>query len=232
MFFKKGGKGPPAPPADEEKTLLVGRPTPQARLSWPARDNDRTATHPVEPVTGMQPPVHAEPVTGILPPQPRAAPPQPAPRQTRDDERTRLITTQRQAEPAAPDAGAPEAARPAPAAVLVEEPVVGWLVVIAGKGKGRSVEIAAGSSPIGRGEGQRIRLDFGDDQISRENHATLTFDVRSNRFFLNHGGGRNLTYLAGEPVLVPVELKGGEVISIGDTELKFVPFCGPDFSWA
>ncbi len=230
MFFKKGGKGPPSPPPDEEKTLLVGRPTPQARLSWPARDGDRAAT---EPVTGSAiPPDRSYRAAASAQAAPAPAPaPAAAPRQApADEDRTRLISVQRPRDEAQP-AAAPAAQAPGRADREIE-PVVGWLVVVKGPGKGRSVEIAAGSSPIGRGEGQRIRLDFGDDQISRENHATLTFDVRSSRFFLNHGGGRNLTYLAGEPVLVPVELKGGEVIALGDTELQFVRFCGPDFSWS
>ena len=34
-----------------------------------------------------------------------------------------------------------------------------------------------------------------------------------------------------DPVLMPIELKGGEEIVIGDTTLKFVPFCGKDFDW-
>ena len=32
-------------------------------------------------------------------------------------------------------------------------------------------------------------------------------------------------------VFLSVELKGGEVLTLGETKLKFVPFCGKDFDW-
>ena len=28
-----------------------------------------------------------------------------------------------------------------------------------------------------------------------------------------------------------IELKGGEEILLGETKLRFVPFCGKDFDW-
>lgn len=204
-MFKRGDKNNTPPSAsDEEKTLLVGPPTSQRRLRWPARDAaaDQPATMPAAAESRR---------AHVLPVQPAGhETPQP------DENMTRVITSAHRA-----DGGQP----------TEQDAVVGWLVVTEGPGKGRSVEIAAGMSAIGRGPDQRIRMDFGDDMISRENHAALTFDVRSNRFFLTHGGGKNLTYLNGEPVLAPVELKGHETISIGNTELKFVRFCGQDFSW-
>lgn len=207
MFFKKPDNKQPEHGADEDKTLLIGRPTPQERLPWPARDSDSKATHPLDGKESSRAPQG----TSGRPP---------AGRQERRDtsDQTRLISSHR----SEAQAGAGED---------LGEPVVAWFVVVEGKGKGRSVEISAGSSPIGRSDGQRIRIDFGDDQISRESHAVLTFDVRSGRFFIAHGGGKNLTYIGDEPILVPVELKGGELVSVGETTLKFVPFCGPDFLW-
>lgn len=115
---------------------------------------------------------------------------------------------------------------------LAEGEVVGWLVVIDGPGRGRSVALGYGMNSIGRGSENRVILSFGDPTISRIKHAILTYDPRGRRFYLNCGDSSNLTYLGETPVLSPVELKGGETLRIGnDTLLKFVPFCGDNFDW-
>ena len=59
----------------------------------------------------------------------------------------------------------------------------------------------------------------------------LTYDHKVKKFYLNHGGGVNITYVAETPVLQTLELKGREIISLGKTELCFIPFCGPEFGW-
>jgi hypothetical protein len=114
---------------------------------------------------------------------------------------------------------------------FVVEPVVGWLVIIDGPGKGNFVKLGFGMNSIGRSAESRVSIDFGDDQISRENHALLTYDTKNKKFYIQHGGGSNLTYLGTAPVLQPFELKGNEVISIGNTKLYFVAFCGDNFNW-
>jgi hypothetical protein len=115
---------------------------------------------------------------------------------------------------------------------LAEGPVVGWLVIIEGPGVGRSVTLGMGMNTIGREPGNRVILDFGDTQISRMKHATVTYDPRGRKFFIQHGESSNLTYVGELPVLSPVELKSGEIIRLGDTTvLKFIPLCGDDFNW-
>jgi len=111
------------------------------------------------------------------------------------------------------------------------DPVVGWLVVLEGPGRGQARAIGYGMNSIGRAPDQRISLDFGDGEISRQNHAALTYDPRSRQFFLQHGGGTNLTYLNGQPVLAPQPLDSGSDILIGRTRLRFVALCGPQFDW-
>ena len=115
---------------------------------------------------------------------------------------------------------------------LPEGPVVGWLVVVEGPGRGKSVTLGYGMNPIGREPGNRVVLPFGDMQISRSKHATVTYDPRGRKFFIQHGESSNLTYVGELPVLSPVELKSGEIIRLGDTTvLKFIPLCGDDFNW-
>ena len=112
-----------------------------------------------------------------------------------------------------------------------EDPVVGWLVVIDGPGKGKSVQLGYGMNSIGRSPEERVALIFGDEEISRKGHAAIVYDPRGRKFYIQHGDGTNLTYIGDAPVLQPTELKGWEHVSIGRTKLMFVPFCSQQFDW-
>ncbi|MEM8988413.1 MAG: FHA domain-containing protein [Pseudomonadota bacterium] len=129
---------------------------------------------------------------------------------------------------ARPGGGAGEAPDAAPQA---DNMVVGWLVVLSGPGKGAGIPLGYGLNSIGRDAGQRARLDFGDQEISRENHCSIAYDQRNRKFFIQHGGGQNLTYLGDQPVLAPTELASLSTISLGGTTLRFIAFCGQDFDW-
>ncbi len=111
------------------------------------------------------------------------------------------------------------------------DPVVGWLVVIDGPGKGAAKSLGFGVNSIGRDKDERISLPYGDDDITRKGHALVLYDGKNNKFYLQHGDGINLTYIDDKPVLQPTELFGRELIGIGQTKLCFVPFCGPSFAW-
>jgi len=118
-----------------------------------------------------------------------------------------------------------------PVADAMSDPVVGWLVIVNGPGKGNALQLGYGMNSIGRGKTERVCLDFGDEDISRTQHALVTYDPRGRKFYVQHGGGQNLTYLGEQPLLVPDELLGNEEISLGQTTLRFVPLCGEDFDW-
>ena len=220
--------------SDNGKTVLVGRdeikaeperPEPgkggkedrrrAARLSWPARDRVRS---PGEPAASSEGEKVAQGVS--------------------DDnvEMTRLFkvaarpsTSADGAEPG--DALGQSASQTSQTDDISSDPVVGWLVIVEGPGKGHSLEIGAGANAIGRERNQKLRLDFGDHEIHRERHAILVFEPRFRKFFINCGDVRNLTYLNDEVVLGATELTGGETITVGQTRLRFVPFCGPEFGW-
>lgn len=113
----------------------------------------------------------------------------------------------------------------------MSDPVVGWLAIVSGPGAGGFVRLGYGMNSIGRSSDQRCQLDFGDEKISRQSHASISYDPRGRKFYLQHGGGQNLTYLADAPVLQPTELLGGEFITLGDTTLRFVRLCGSDFDY-
>jgi len=78
---------------------------------------------------------------------------------------------------------------------------VGWVVVADGPGRGTCFTLEAGMSQIGRGDDQAIQLDFGDNSISRTNHAAIVYDPETHEFLLGHGGKKNIVRLNGKPVI-------------------------------
>jgi hypothetical protein len=114
---------------------------------------------------------------------------------------------------------------------IESDPIAGWVVVVKGPGRGNFCPVFVGMNSVGRDTSQRVSLSFGDESISREEHAFITFDEEQRCFYLQHGGKSNLVRLGAHPVLSPTELKPNDIIRIGRTTLLFVPFCGPEFSW-
>ncbi len=114
----------------------------------------------------------------------------------------------------------------------IDDPVVGWLVVVEGPGQGCFVPLGNGLNKIGRGDESRVQLDFGDREISRTDHARVTYDPKGNKYYLQVGSGVNLVYLNGEPVLQPTILENGCSLSMGATTLRFVALCGDEFMWS
>lgn len=107
--------------------------------------------------------------------------------------------------------------------------VVGWLVIIAGPGRGKVLPLGYGVNDLGRGAGARLRLDFGDETIAAENQAAIIYTMRSRRFYLQSVATG--TWLDGRMIRESVELKGGETLQVGQTRLRFAPLCGSGFDW-
>ena len=122
----------------------------------------------------------------------------------------------------------PAVAEPANAGALAHQ-VVGWLAIIAGPGRGTVLPLSYGVNDIGRGAGARVRLDFGDPTIAPENQAAIIYTAGSRRFYLQSVAAE--TWLNGQPVSKSAELAGGDILQLGQTRLRFVPLCGPDFDW-
>ena len=112
------------------------------------------------------------------------------------------------------------------------DPVVGWLVIIDGLGKGNALPVGAGQNTLGRGEKARIRIDYGDSEISRDSHAIVTYDPKHNKYYVQPGSGTNLAYLGEEPVLHAVPLTSGTNIILGSTTMRFVALCDDSFTWS
>ena len=117
------------------------------------------------------------------------------------------------------------------APVQDERVVTGWLVVVKGPGRGKFAALFDGMNSIGRGDDQASPLNFGDESISRSEHAFVTYDYVDRKFYLNHGGKSNIVRLNGRPVLQPIEIANGDLIEIGATTCRMTQFCGSDFDW-
>lgn len=111
------------------------------------------------------------------------------------------------------------------------DPVVGWLVVVNGPGRGSFRPVFHGSNSIGRGDDQRIPLDFGDQKISRDTHAFVIYDEKKRDFFVRDNGKSNLVRHNGDLVMMPTQLQDRDIIELGDTTLLFVALCNNEFDW-
>ncbi|MBS1830971.1 MAG: FHA domain-containing protein [Acidobacteria bacterium] len=110
------------------------------------------------------------------------------------------------------------------------DPVVGWLVCVDGPGKGKDYRIHTERNFIGRAATMDISI-AGDDTISRERHAIVTFDPKKKQFWIQPGESTGLVYLNEEAIYVPQQLKERDVIEVGQTKLVFVPFVNESFQW-
>ena len=108
--------------------------------------------------------------------------------------------------------------------------IAGWLVCIKGNSYGESFNVYVGENKIGRGDRMDIVLR-GDRYISREDQAILIYNSDNNKFFVKPGTARELFYLNDKVVLKETEIRDGDIINIGFTDLVFKAFCGENFNW-
>lgn len=114
-----------------------------------------------------------------------------------------------------------------------QDPVVGWLVVVGGQGLGAFRPIYEGNNTMGRGKSQRIAIDFGDETISNEEQAYIRYDSVDRKFLLVPNLAKtNIVAVNDRKPTGAVELSAMDLITMGRTQLVFVPFCGQDFDWA
>lgn len=109
-------------------------------------------------------------------------------------------------------------------------PVVGWLVSVDGPSKGTDYRIHTGYNYIGRADHSDIAIK-GDQTISREKHALVGYDDREKVFFFAPSDGKSIVRVNGKMIMSPVQLNIYDRLTIGNTELMFVPLCGDKFSW-
>lgn len=110
------------------------------------------------------------------------------------------------------------------------EPVAGWLVCVKGNYVGESFKLYLGKNHIGRSLSMTVALAK-EKTVSRERHATITFDPVAKQFYFQAGDGNGLSYLNGKLVLTPETLKIYDMITLGECSLVFIPLCCENFDW-
>lgn len=114
---------------------------------------------------------------------------------------------------------------------VLSDPVTGWLVIIDGPGKGNAVKIGEQDNSVGRGN-SRIKIDFGDQGISRGCAFIVRYDPKKRRFKLLPGEGANIVYLNDDDLDSPTVIKNGDIIELCSTKIRFIPLCDETFDWS
>ena len=109
------------------------------------------------------------------------------------------------------------------------EPVVGWLVCVEGKERGRDYRLLAGRNYVGRSVDMDVSIPD-DQQLSREKHCSIIYDPRSFRFVLLPGDS-TLTMVNGAAQNAPCDINDGDIISCGSTKLCLIRFCKEGRDW-
>ena len=110
------------------------------------------------------------------------------------------------------------------------DPVVGWLVCIAGSEKGKDFRIVSERNFLGRGEGMDIRIE-GDMNISRKNHCSISYNPKNRKFFITPGDSNGLIYVGNDAVYNTRELRSFNTLEIGGSKFVFIGLCGDNFDW-
>jgi hypothetical protein len=110
-------------------------------------------------------------------------------------------------------------------------PVVGWLVCLAGPDRGHDFRLHAEKNFIGRSPLMDICV-AGDEMVSRDRHALVIFDPKTQVFWAVPGDASGLVYLNGDIVNSPIQMKHDDMLEVGQTKLVLIPFCGEKYSWS
>ena len=112
----------------------------------------------------------------------------------------------------------------------VSTPCVGWLVALGGEHIGTDFRLKVGKNFIGRSPKMDIALTE-DKSVSRERHAIVVYDPKSNMYLIQPGESSSLAYHNNNLLLTPEKLEAYDMITVGDVNLLFMPLCGAKFSW-
>ena len=109
------------------------------------------------------------------------------------------------------------------------DPVVGWLVCIEGPCRGQDFRLHGGYNYIGRSVGD-VCIS-GDLQISNERHAVVAYYGKNRTFYVGPADGKNIIEVNDAPVINATSLQSYDVITLGSTQLLFVPLCCEKCGW-
>jgi hypothetical protein len=105
--------------------------------------------------------------------------------------------------------------------LVSEEPQVetGRLVVVKSPALEEGEEVELDSSPLLLGRGSRNDIDLGRDEYASSEHARI--EPRRDGVWLEDVGSTNGTYLNGTRLRRPKRLNVGDIVRVGETELRY-----------
>jgi len=107
-------------------------------------------------------------------------------------------------------------------------PVTGWIVCVEGTVRGKSYEIHLNRNFIGRDKLMDITIPD-DLQICRENHLSITYDLKSDRFFAK--GEKGSLIINGKAVSGATEIFENDTLEFGQSKYVFIPYCSKERNW-
>jgi hypothetical protein len=104
---------------------------------------------------------------------------------------------------------------------LGEQPRVetGRLVVLKSPALEQGDEVQLDSAPLMLGRGSRNDVDLGRDEYASSEHARI--EPRRDGVWIEDVGSTNGTYLNGTRLTGPKRLSVGDVVRVGETELRY-----------
>lgn len=103
----------------------------------------------------------------------------------------------------------------------------GWLVCVNGSDKGKSFTIEIGRNICGSNAANDIVIS--DADVISNMHCSIIYEPKQNKFYITPDKGA--VFHNGKFINKPVTLKNDDRITLGATELVFVPFCNKNRSW-
>ncbi len=113
-----------------------------------------------------------------------------------------------------------------------DNPITAWLVITKGSGKGIALSVGEYENTVGRGVESRVQINYGDLTISNARAFTIYYDPSSRSFNLLNGSSQNPIHVNGDLLGDPVFLNRGDLIEVGQTAFRFIPFCDSSFDWS
>lgn len=109
-------------------------------------------------------------------------------------------------------------------------PVAALLICISGAGRGKEYHVRSQMNYIGRAETMDICITD-DDSVSADRAAVIAYDHQKRVFSFGVGTSHNIIRVNGNMIVSTERLKPYDRLTIGRTELLFVPICGEWFDW-
>ncbi len=110
------------------------------------------------------------------------------------------------------------------------EPFYGWLVCTRGPHMFQEFRLKEINSSIGRQKESDISLEM-DPRVSRKKHAVIFFEKDTKNFQIGQGESQETIYVNGVMLLGTTFLRPYDRITVGSSELLFMPLCSEKFMW-